>query len=565
MKPEPHLFSRLLLVLAIMMAIPVIGLLIWKGPGYCRLKYRQFAIHYAHEALAKKDFAAAASWGVGLLRVDPRNAATVRLIADIEEAQGLPDVLKWRARVVQFEPGNVDNYYAWAKSALAAGNLDVVLYVLQKVPPQVQQNSAPYHELMAAWAAATRKFDLADSHFSQAARIEPKNPAHAVNLATLRLQSANPDIAANARQELERFTEDPAMRLQALRALLGDAVRKNELERILILRKKLLSVANHELGDDLLCLHVIQGTAEFSAELARIESAAAGNFLKVVQVADWMTAHKLTAEALRWLNDQPRTAGDLIPVQMSTADAHMACADWNGLIKFLANKNWKHLDFMRKAMILRAERETNMKTYATGWEKLAASLNERGEDSLLLGQLVHGWGWKDEATGLFWSAAQKNGPARRLALRNLWIQYAAIGDTAGLLRVAQNFYKDKPDELTAKNNFAFLSLLLGVNQAAATRLAGEVAVSSPPLPAAVCTYAYSLHLAGKKVESLSVMQRLSEEELKQPGIALYYALVLYANGQKDSASKYASLVVKDRLLPEEKELFAGLQAGLTKR
>jgi hypothetical protein len=50
------------------------------------------------------------------------------------------------------------------------------------------------------------------------------------------------------------------------------------------------------------------------------------------------------------------------------------------------------------------------------------------------------------------------------------------------------------------------------------------------------------------------MANLSEDELRQPSTALYYAILLSACGQTEKATRYRVLAERGPLLPEERAL-----------
>jgi hypothetical protein len=83
-----------------------------------------------------------------------------------------------------------------------------------------ERASVKYHRLAGELA-------VAESHFAAALQFEPENPQLALNLATVRLASA--DIATNekARADLAQLAEQSAVRLEALRAIASDALAHN--------------------------------------------------------------------------------------------------------------------------------------------------------------------------------------------------------------------------------------------------------------------------------------------------------------------------------------------------
>ncbi len=85
------------------------------------------------------------------------------------------------------------------------------------MPPR---NPADYHVVAAELAMKLGRASAAASHFEAAARLEPTNELHQVNLSVLRLQSADDAVASTARATLERLSGSPGVGAVALRWLI---------------------------------------------------------------------------------------------------------------------------------------------------------------------------------------------------------------------------------------------------------------------------------------------------------------------------------------------------------
>ena len=131
-----------------------------------------------------------------------------------------------------------------------------------------------------------------------------------------------------------------------------------------------------------------------------------------------------------------------------------------------------------------------------------------------------------------------------------------------LWRVAKAQIELDPTNPTKKNNAAFLSLLLYGASERSERLAREASTTNPKVPEWAATYAYALHLAGKEPEAKRVMENLSPEALGRPGIALYYAIVLAANGDNARAKETLAKLNPTGMLPEEQKLATELAQKL---
>lgn len=536
------------------------GLLAWKGVAIYRERRLDNFLQQGRAALARGDFRSAETWTRLALRVAPQNPEVVWLGAELEEAQDLPDAVLWWGRVVQQQPRNVGALLTWAKVALRHGQRETAERALQLVPAEARP-SADYYELKAGVALAAQRPDVADACFAEAARLQPQNPVHRVNLASLRLSAKDPATVEAARQELEASleTSSPDMKLPALRALLGDAVRQQDAARMRELRARLLALPEHTWSDDLLCLSAAPGPAEFKAELGPLEVRAQADSRQVAALADWLTSHGHAEETKRWLTTLPDERRAEVRLQICLANAFTVTADWQAQREILAGGNWRQLDFLRRATILRANKELG-ESREKDWRDLTDDLAEQPESMLLLGQTAQAWGWTEQAEDLFWKVARQPFAPREGALQSLWNIYSAQQKTSGLLRVARQRYETTPDDPQTKNNYAFLALLLDANRPLAARLASEVAAGPNPPPQFIATHAFALHLAGQNGKALAAWQRVPETALRQPGLALYYALALAASGEREKAAEFAGLAKGGQLLPEERRLWEKLRA-----
>jgi hypothetical protein len=59
---------------------------------------------------------------------------------------------------------------------------------------------------------------------------------------------------------------------------------------------------------------------------------------------------------------------------------------------------------------------------------------------------------------------------------------------------------------------------------------------------------------------LIVFERLKPDQLEQPSVALYYAIVLQATGNAERARKYLDIAAGTKLLPEEQTLLIQARA-----
>lgn len=212
------------------------------------------------------------------------------------------------------------------------------------------------------------------------------------------------------------------------------------------------------------------------------------------------------------------------------------------------------VEFLRLAMLARANREQRQEFAAqAGWRLAVRAASERPEPLTALARMARKWGWEKEEEELLWVIAQRF-PAERWALQALNRRYLASGNTRGVQKVYSTLLSYDANDVAAKNNFAATSLLLNLQTNKAHEMARQAYARVPDNEAFASTYAYSLHLQGKTKDGLKVLESLKPAQLEQPAVAVYYGVLIVANGDSGKAKKYLELAAKGQLLPEEKAI-----------
>lgn len=530
----------------------------WDGFRFAKL---HLALKRAHREFLKSEFTRAEFWTGRALSADDMNIEAMRLMAEISEAQDKPAALSWWTHIAQREPGNPANIMAWARSALRFDQGEMALKALNNLPPDFRNRSADYHELMAGYALAGHELGLAEAYFVRAAELDHGNPVHRVNIAAFRLTNASsPEVRAAAARELESVLTDSRVGLFATRTLLDNAIRSRDRVRAQRYAEKLRSLPGRSFRDDLICLEAANSEPSFHTALEEIQHRAESDAKWVTEAGDWLNSHGMAPEMLRWFAKLPESIQSNVRVQISTAESYLSMHNWNGLETFLAKCHWDGGEFIRRAMRIRCKREL-AQPWKKEWKELEIEVDAHPPDGFLLAQLVIGWNWREETINLLWEAATKPTTAPK-ALRSLWDLYSQTNETRKLLRVARAQSDLEPANPAKKNNDAFLSLLLNGASERSERLAREASAANPNVPEWAATYAYALHLAGKEAEAKTVMEKLSSEALGRPGIALYFAIVLAANGDDAKARESLAKLNPNGMLPEEQKLAADLARQL---
>ena len=531
--------------------------------GYLSLRQAHL-IKQAQHYLAKSDARKALLCVQRVLRSNPRNVEACRLMAALLEAGRSSSALLWRSRVVELNPRSLDDRLALAQSAMMFRDYMDATNALEGVD-QAGRKTAAYHNVAGVVAAAANQRAEAEAHFLEAARLEPTNPAPQLNLAVVRLHGTNTSAMAEARTTLTRISSSsPALRCQALRELVVDAIGSRQTNAALALSRDLVQQTNSTFSDRLLRLDVLKGSqnAEFKPALAAFQHEAGTNTAKIYELSMWQITRIGPAETLAWLQSLPKNTQTNQPVTLLAAECHTMLRDWRGLNSALTNQNWGELEFVRHAFQTRALRGQDMSGAAKAeWDLALKTANGQKASLVMLLRLAAQWGWQSEGEDLLWTIVNQY-PGEQWAFGALNQALFAGGRTRPLMMLYSQQVKRSPSDLGARNNLAMTALLLDAQELKPHELAREVYGKAPTNAAFVSTYAFSLHLQKKDAEALKVIERLKPEELQNPSIAGYYGLILKATGNGAKAKTYLELASKAPLLPEEKKLFDRAKGGV---
>jgi tetratricopeptide (TPR) repeat protein len=522
---------------------------------------RQMYLRNGREALARSAIEDALFFSAKAFKADPQGVDANRLLADALAAAKAPESVFWRARVARLEPTKIENYLAWAQAAFDAGRSDWAAEALSKAPKQAE-NRADWQNLMGGVQINLGQPGEAEQHFERAVELEPANSLYAVNLASLRLSHPDPAVVAQARQELRQLSTSKTAGRFALEALAKEALHQSDIEHARLYSSELGQRSDQTWNDRLLELDTVFQTPAFKIRLVDLEQESVSGLGKRIALVYWMIGHGLANEVTDWITEKGKSVP--IPLQMALADAYGAQQDWPELRAMLEPADWVANDFLRKALLARCER--NEPTFQDRWQETLRSVQGDPEKRLRLGQLASGWGWYDEASQLLWAVADASPILRSSALGELWRIGVFEKNSAAMLKVAAERYRDNPNSAGTKNNYAFLLLLLGLDEGRADELAKEAWTDAPLQPDVASTYAFACYKKGRTEDGIKAMEQLAENYRSEPWIALYYAALLADEGHSEEAARYlAHSDGSPRLLPEEQALVTEIKSKIGQR
>ena len=505
-----------------------------------------------------------------LARRHPHSLAALSILAETAERQNIEEAVAWRGRIARLLPKDPESQLNFASAALRFGKLDVAREALNRVSAS-DRDSAAFH-VVAGWLArAEGNFAEQEEQFAAAVKKEPKNDLYQFNLAALQIHSKDAEKSKDARDTLERLITIAQYRTGVLRALLNDAVERNDRTAADGFAQQLQMSPEVTFGDYLLCLNFYRKLNEkkFRQLLEKVKPFAARNTSDLSSLIEWMNQNGLAGDVVKWVDRLPPARLSSPPASVAVADAYANVKNWSRLKRWTRTGNWGDAEYLRLAYDAIAERRLrsgNDSSANSEFEKLwqsAAELSENvPERELMLARLATKWRLASQ-TEEFWVRVEENPTMRREALDNLRQFYRAKDETTKLYALLQRLHESSPNEAPITADLARLGLSLDENTESSHQLAKEAYDRAPNDVDCAVTYAFSLHRLGRNAEALAIIQSFSPDQLHDPHASVYVALVLVEGNELEGVKDYIAAAENGKLYPEEKKLLEEAKMKLT--
>src|SRR6266480_5144866 len=512
-------------------------------------------LHQATTLLQEGELSKAAQIAQELARRHPDSLAALSILADTAERQNLEEAVAWRERIARLLPRDPESQLNFASAALRFGKLDLAREALDRVSPS-DRDSAAFH-VVAGWlASAEGNFAEQEEQFAAAVKKEPKNDLYQFNLAALQIHSSDAQKNANARENLERLSKLAPYRTGALRALLNDAVARNDFLAGNNFAQQLQMSQEVTFGDYLLCLNFYRKLDEkkFHLLLERVKPFAAKNPSDLASLMRWMNENGLTGEVAKWIEKLPAEKLTAPPAAVAVADAYANAKNWMRLKRWTRKGMWGESDYLRLAYQAIATRQSRQdgvdREYHALWRTAEQSTHDHPDREVVLARLASKWNLEKESEQL-WLRAAEDPPMRREALDALRRHYREDNDTGKLYDVLQRLHESSPNDAPITADLARLGLNLERNIERSHDLAKEAYDRAPNEVNCAVTYAFSLYGLGRSAEALAIIQGLPGDQLHDPHAAVYTALLLADASQIDTAKDYVD-AADHGIYPEEK-------------
>jgi Tfp pilus assembly protein PilF len=529
-------------------------------------------LHRAAALLQEENLTEASQTARELLGRHPNSLPALYILAEAAEKQNLEDALVWREQIARLLPKEADSQLNLASAALRFGKLDLARDALDRVA-STDRDRAAFH-VVAGWLArAEGNLAEQEEEFAAAVKKEPNNDLYQFNLAALRIHSSDAGKSAKARDTLQRLSKVAPYRTGALRALLNDAVARDDLGAADNFAQQLQMSPEVTFGDYLLCLNFYRKLDEkkFRLLLEKVKLFAARNSSDLASLMDWMNQKGLAGDVVKWIDKLPAAQLASPPTSIAVADAYATVKNWSRLKRWTrspATGGWGDSEYLRLAYQAIAARQSQPRSggtanteFETLWRSAEQLTNEQSEHELALARLASKWELEAESEEL-WQRVAENPPMRREALEALRRLYRAKNETEKLYEVLQRLHESSPNEAPITADLARLGLNLEQNTERSHQLAKEAYDRAPREVNCAVTYAFSLSRLGKNPEGLAIIQNLPPDQLHDQHAAVYVALLLAEASQLDGAQEYIAAAENGETYPEEEKLLDEVKTKL---
>jgi hypothetical protein len=279
--------------------------------------------------LAKRETRSAVFSLQTALRHDADHLEAHRLAALMFEEFGSPEALLHRGRLTELQPQLLQAKLEFARSALKFSKTETAVRILASVPEEDRKTS-DFLKLQAELFLSSGRVAEAAAGYQRLLARDSKDQEALVKLAVLNLQASSQHEHASAYATLKSFVSDEQFGLIALRALIAEALKRQDLQAALSWSERISEMPAANFADALSRLHALflARSSEYEGFLSTLEQKAAGEPRFAYQLGQWKVAVLGDEKAIAWLERKNREIYPaLSPCLWATAIARLT-AGW---------------------------------------------------------------------------------------------------------------------------------------------------------------------------------------------------------------------------------------------
>lgn len=548
------------------------ALIVFLGVGYllawhvARPFYKSWrekrANEVAREYLQKGDYPNAILAVRKTLQYNKTNIEAWKLAVEITEKQGVQDVVFYQLQLANVQP-TFENRLKALQVAVKYNDFRDADSIISKVGEEGSK-SAEFLELASTVSRRMGNATRAKYYLMSLVSLQPSNNKARFDLAQLRLMEGVAENKPSIRADIRNLASDPEIRPRALALLLTDSLQAQNSTEALELADQLAALPDTPPPSRVLVIDAYRRYAptRFKTYLAQTEQDFASDAMKVIILTNYLISNEMAADTRAWIDSLDEKVKSNEGVQVSYAYALMMTKDLDGMEAYLRNCKWQENEFARYALLAYRYRLAGRdREFADTWKLAVIEVGNNPRRLQTLTAQVTAWGWQDQKFELLWKRFMLE-PSNQ-SLRNQLVAWEqSHGNTAGLNRLFARITEIDPNDLDSKNNYAYTSILLGINTERANQAALEVYRAKPNNHYYATTEALALYRQRKYAEALEIMQNMGVQAMTQPARAMLHAAILIANGRYDEGSNMMMGLNPSTLLPEERALFNEAMGGI---
>ena len=215
-----HLAFRCIIAGVIFIGLGLVALLL---PGQFSSWREKQLLSAARASFERGDLSNAVITCRKLLEGNAFSPEACRMMVAINEQANSPKAISWALKLANFSHNDPEILTKLATLGLKFGETGVAEDALNRLPAPAKGTAATI-SIQAILAITAGQFEKAESLFERATRLEPSSLKWRLDLLKFQLQFRDLAHADSARQELEALSKNPAVKTDALRALLQEQV-----------------------------------------------------------------------------------------------------------------------------------------------------------------------------------------------------------------------------------------------------------------------------------------------------------------------------------------------------
>lgn len=489
----------------------------------------------------------------------PEQPETWRLAAELARLRGRKAEAVDHARhAAMLGTKDPQDALGWAAAALQAEMPEEADRALASLSAEDAAHSAYAQRLKGELARRRGQLTAAKDHFEAALQLDGPAATDEVPLGLILLNATDPAERKRGLALLEKWTTSREWGAAALRALLGDALARDERPAMLQWAEALRAHPGCTLGDMPNCLAGLSRADErhFADAVATLEKNHAVTPQAAAQLVGWLNQIGRSAEAIKWMKTLPPEGLKHPPLAVVGAEALRQAAAWPELREWTQQGDWgNELEFLRWAYGMQAARALgDTKQTDEFWRTLRSHAATNSAHALFAGDTIYTWGLVDEAEILWWAAGNQTGPNAMTALGTLARHYQLSRDAEGQYRAFRQLHFAHPQDADVSNNFVYFAALTGHDGPLAERLAAENLARDPQNLTCLATRAFVVFMDGRAADALALLQPWATEVENSPALAYAYGLAMAGTGNKAEARTLLGRCNQAALTAREVEL-----------